>query len=69
MVQIYKNEKAEGAIVDLYWPQRGKSGDLPLAEMDFVEGDNVVLLKLVGKNARSSGLGLDVTALTFERVR
>lgn len=69
MVQIYKNEKAEGAIVDLYWPQRGTSGDLPLAEMDFVEGDNVVLLKLVGKNARSSGLGLDVTALTFERVR
>ena len=55
--------------MDLYRPQREKSGPLPLAEMEFVEGENVVLLKLVGKNPRSSGLGLDVTTLTFERVR
>lgn len=69
MVQIYRNEKAEGEPVDLYWPQREPSGALPLAEMELVEGENVVLLKLVGRNERSTGLGLDVTALTFERVR
>ncbi len=68
-VQIYNNEKAEGAVVDLYRPQREKSGPMPLAEMEFVEGENVVLLKLVDKNPQSSGLGLDVTTLTFERVR
>ena len=68
-VQIFKNEKAAGEVVDFYRPQRDKSGPLPLAEMEFVEGENVVLLKLVGKNPQSSGLGLDVTTLTFERVR
>jgi hypothetical protein len=68
-VQIFKNEKAEGEIVDLYRPRRELSGPMPLAEMELVEGENVVLLKFVGKNARSSGLGLDVTTLTFERVR
>ena len=52
----------------MFWPERGKSGDVPLAVLDFAEGENVVLLKLVGKNARSSGLGLDITSLSFERV-
>jgi hypothetical protein len=37
--------------------------------MEFVEGENVLPLKLVGQNDRSSGLGLDITALTFERLR
>ena len=68
-VQIFKNEKAEGEVVDLYRLRREKSGPLPLAEMELVEGENVVLLKLIGKNPQSSGLGLDVTTLTFERVR
>ena len=68
-VQIFKNEKAEGEVVDLYRPQREKSGPMPLAQMELVEGENVVLLKLVGMNPQSSGLGLDVTTLTFERVR
>ena len=69
IVQIFKNEKAEGEVVDFYRPQREKSGSMPLAQMELVEGENVVLLKLVGKNPQSSGLGLDVTTLTFERVR
>lgn len=69
MVQIYRHERAEGEIADLYRPQRGASGPIPLAELDFIEGENVVLLKLVGKNDRSSGMGFDVTSLTFERVR
>ena len=68
-VQIFENERAEGEIVDLYRSRRQISGPIPLAEMELVEGENVVLLKLVGKNALSSGLGLDVTTLTFERVR
>lgn len=67
-VQIYRNEKAEGDAVDLYRPAREKSGPMELAQMEFVEGENIVLLKLVGKNPASSGLGLDVTSLSFERV-
>jgi len=69
IVRIYENEKAEGEVVDFYRPQREKSGSMPLAQMELVEGENVVLLKLVGKNPQSSGFGLDVTTLTFERVR
>ena len=42
---------------------------MALAELEFIEGENVVLLKLIGKDPRSSGLGLDVTTLSFERVR
>jgi len=68
-VQIFKNERAEGEPVDLYRPRRERRGPMPLAQLELVEGENVVLLKLVGKNSRSSGLGLDVTALTFERAR
>ncbi len=68
-VQVYRNEKAEGESVDLYRPARMMSGLVPLAELDFIEGENVVLLKLVDKNASSAVLGLDITALTFERVR
>ena len=63
------NAAPDREIVDLYRSRRGLSGPMALAEMELMEGENVVLLKLVDKNARSSGLGLDVTTLTFERVR
>ena len=68
-VQIFRNEKAEGQVVELYRPQREKTGSMLLAELELIEGENAVLLKLVGKDPRSSGLGLDVTTLSFERVR
>ena len=56
--QIYLNEEAEGDEVDLYRPSREATGVLRLAELNFSEGDNVVLLKLTGRDERSSGLGL-----------
>jgi hypothetical protein len=68
-IQIFRNERAEGAAVDLYAPVRAASKPVRLAELEFVEGENVLLLKLVGRNARSSGLGIDLTDLVFDRVR
>lgn len=69
IVQIVRNEGVEGDAVDLYQAERGLRDPIRLAELDFVEGENVLLLRLVGKNERSSGLGLDLTSLVFERVR
>ncbi len=68
-VQIFRNEKAEGDAVDLYRMGRTRLDPVLLGELDFVEGENVLLLKLVGRNDRSSGLGLDLASLVFERVR
>jgi len=67
-IQILRNEKPEGEVVDFYRPHRETSDPMPLARLELLEGDNVVLLRLTGKNAQSTGLGLDVTALSFERV-
>lgn len=47
---------------ELYRPQREKTGSMPLAELELIDGETVVLLKLIG-------LGLDVTTLSFERIR
>ncbi|MCB1122698.1 MAG: DUF2961 domain-containing protein [Verrucomicrobiae bacterium] len=68
MVQIYRNEKAEGQVVDFYQTDQQRSGPMPLASLDFVEGENVVLMKLVGKHPDSSGLGLDIVTISFERL-
>ena len=67
-VQIFRNERAEGQAVDLYRETRQRVGPMRLAELGFAEGENVVLLKLVGTNPRSSGQGLDLMSLVFERV-
>jgi hypothetical protein len=68
IVQVVRNEKAEGMPVDLYRPRRERTGPLPLGELAFVEGENVVLLELTGRNARSTGLGLDLAGVVFERI-
>jgi hypothetical protein len=67
-VQIFRNERAEGQAIDLYRETRQRVGPMRLAELGFAEGENVVLLKLVGTNPRSSGQGLDLTGLVFERM-
>jgi hypothetical protein len=66
-VQLFQNEHPAGEAVDLYAPERKKTSLLPLGTLDLKEGPNEVFLKLVGKNPASTGLGLEVVRLQFER--
>ncbi len=69
VVQIFKNEVGQGEAADLYAPERVKSGVLPLAELELKEGDNRVMFKLIGKNEKSKGHGLDLYRIIFEKIR
>jgi hypothetical protein len=68
VVQLFLNEVGVGPAHDLYSAERRKSKELPLGELDLKEGDNRVMLKLVGKNSLSKGTGLDLYRIIFERV-
>jgi hypothetical protein len=68
MVQLFQNERALGSPVDLYSATRKKGEPTVLGIMELKEGDNPVMLKLVGKHPESKGLGLDIAYLHFRRV-
>ena len=59
-VQLFQNENPIADPVDLYADNAMKSGRLLLGELDLKEGRNNLMFKLVGKNEKSSGLGLDL---------
>ncbi|MCB1018311.1 MAG: DUF2961 domain-containing protein, partial [Acidobacteria bacterium] len=63
VVQIYRNEKAEGEAQDLRRPKRGRIDGLPLGELDFEAGENVVMLKLTSERPNA-----DLVSLVFEAV-
>jgi hypothetical protein len=60
IVQLFQNENPAGEPVDLYAAVPAKSGRLLLGKLQLAEGKNNLMLKLVGKNEKSSGLGLDL---------
>jgi hypothetical protein len=59
-IQLFRDEIAVGDPVDLYAEAPAKSGRLKLGALDLHAGENAVMLKLVGKHAQASGLGLDL---------
>jgi hypothetical protein len=59
-VQLFKNENPIADAVDLYAENPVKSGRVLLGKLELTEGKNNLMLKLVGKNEKSSGLGLDL---------
>ena len=59
-IQLFQNENPCAEPVDLYAAQPAKSGRLTLGKLELAEGKNPVMIKLVGKNDQSSGLGLDL---------
>jgi len=63
VVQIYRNEKAEGEALDLRRPKRGLIEATELAEMDLRGGENVVMLKIGGPQPNVS-----LASLIFEAV-
>ena len=66
-VQLFQNENPVAEPVDLYAEKPVKSGRLLVGHLDLVEGRNNLMLKLVGKNEQSSGLGLDLIAVICVR--
>ena len=68
-VQLFRNEVAIGEAADFFAAARGMSQRRTLGTLDFQEGPNRVMLKLVGKHDQSSGLNLDLYRLIFTRVR
>ena len=69
MVQLFQNENEVGPPVDLYAETPAKSGRLRLGELELPEGKNNLMFKLVGKNEKSAGLGLDLIQVICVRVQ
>lgn len=67
-VQLFMDEAPVGRAVDMYDSERKIVLDEYIATLDLVEGPNKLLFKLVGKNEKSEGLGLDLTNIICERV-
>lgn len=66
-VQLFQNENPIADAVDLYAQQPAKSGRVTLGRLMLGEGKNNIMLKLVGKSEKSSGLGLDMIQLVCVR--
>ncbi|MCX6561893.1 MAG: DUF2961 domain-containing protein [Candidatus Aminicenantes bacterium] len=69
IVQLTRNDRPAGEPVDLYAAAKKKSDLLPLGEIDLLTGENEIVFRLVGKNAKSSGLGLDLAEIVLEKSR
>ncbi len=69
VVQLAVRDRPAGEKIDLYAPVRRIGEQLILGVLDLNEGENEIVLRLVGKNVRSSGLGLDLAELILEPVR
>ena len=67
-VQIFVDEAPVGDAVDLYNTKRERTGTIPMAMLDLVEGQNHIMFKLVGKNEKSAGLNFDLTNIICGRI-
>jgi hypothetical protein len=68
IVQLFDREQPIGEPADFFAEQRGKCEARPMGVLELKKGLNPVFFKLTGKNAKSSGLGLDLVTLTLEKV-
>ncbi len=69
IVQLFRHDRPVGKAVDLYAAERKLSDTLELGVMKMEEGNNLLAFHLTGKNSKSSGLGLDLVQIVFERVK
>ena len=68
IVQLFQNEHALGDALDTYSAERARSKLVAMGIQEMKEGLNPVFFKLVGKNDKSTALGLDIVTLVLERV-
>jgi hypothetical protein len=69
VLQMFRDDMPFGDPVNLYAQKRQLSPELPLGILDMKKGDNLLFLHLIRKNALSSGLGLDLVQIIFEKVK
>ncbi len=69
IAQMFQHDRPEGEAVNLYAESRGLSQVLPLGVQEMSAGDNLLFLHLVGKDAHSTGINLDLVEIVFERVK
>ena len=68
IVQLFQNEHAIGPQADFYAEKRDRSKMVPMGELEMKEGPNQVFFKLMGKNAKSSGMAWDIVTLVLEKL-
>ena len=66
-VQLFQNENPISEPVDLYSAELTRGSRLRLGSLDLAEGNNNLMIKLVGKNEQSSGLGLNLVEIICAR--
>jgi hypothetical protein len=69
IAQMFQHDRPTGEAANLYAESRGLSQVLPLGVQEMSAGDNLFFLHLVGKDARSTGMNLDLVEIVFERVK
>lgn len=68
LVQLFRDEAPVAPALDLYNDKLLRARDLHAGKLDFEEGPNELLFKIVGHNENSSGLGFDLANIIFEKV-
>jgi len=68
-VQLFMDEAPVGPIVDMFSDKRERAQEEYVGTLDLNEGQNNLLFKIVGKNKKSGGLGLDLTNIICERLK
>ncbi|MCL4180320.1 MAG: DUF2961 domain-containing protein [Verrucomicrobia bacterium] len=66
-IQLFADEIPVADPVDLYRPQLEKSGRLTLGTLPFRQGQNELMLKIVGKHEAATALGLDLVEIVCLR--
>jgi hypothetical protein len=64
-VELTSEEQPVGKAADLYAPERSKSDVTPMGTLSLKQGANPIFFRLAGKNAKSSGLGLDLVEIAL----
>ncbi len=67
-VQWFKDEAPVGPPVDLYAEKRERAPGQDMGTLALAEGPNHLLFKIIGRNEKSQGQGLDLTNIVCERV-
>ncbi len=67
-VQLFRDEAPVGPAADLYAEERQRAPGQEMGTLKLAEGPNSLLFKIVGRNEKSQGQGLDVTNIICEKV-
>ena len=67
IVQLFMDEAPVGPSVDMYAEKRQHAPNEYIGTLGLDEGPNKLLFKIVGKNEKSKGLGLDLTGIICDR--